>query len=61
MADLRADFFAPFLDEDFRAAALLAPFFADFFRDFLADFLAEVFLAAFLRGRAGLVGAAGSL
>lgn len=55
---------ALFLAEDLRAA-FLAPFLADFFADrlpdFLADLLALVFLAAFLRGRAGRVRAAGSL
>ena len=60
LADLRADFLALFLAEDFRAA-FLAPFYAVVLLDFLADFLAPDFLALFLRGRAGLVRAAGSL
>ena len=60
LADLRADFLLVFLAEDLRAA-FLAPFFAAFLLDFLADFLEADFLAAFLRGRAVLGRAAGSL
>ena len=60
LADLRADFLAVFLAEDFRAT-FLARFFAVLRPDFLADFLLADFLAVFLRGRAVLGRAAGSL
>ena len=60
MADLRADFLPLFLAEALRAD-FLAPLLAVFRLDFLADFLEAVFLAVFLRGRGGLVRAAGSV